>query len=401
MAKHQARNFRFKFLLAMLIGILIGGLCSFAYYHFEIVPRKQQEVEKIRQKYEAELVVQRAQAQRYKNAAKKDNSQETAYQKEVSTTEGKTFEQQLENKGFVGSALIIKNGQIILNKGFGYADANQGRKNGPQTLFQIGSIQKGLTAALLMKLVEQGKVKLSDPVGKYLSGIRTGNQVTLRMMLDMRSGFRLSTLQNQVLSDDGIVRWSIENMQYYPQEYSYQPVNFALLAGVIEKVSGKSYNELVQKEIINKIGLYNTGFMPGLLKEPNRAISYTGSGEKAVYTNPYTQSEVGYNRELGTGNIYATTGDLFKMLNGIDQGQVFKKSNLAKLRDLGDGQYTAGVYNYDTYTMSQGVVGAQAATTAIDNSGKNAVVLMSNNILQGMVLHNYAQPFLETIMKTN
>ncbi|EKQ05904.1 hypothetical protein LCACRF28_2769 [Lacticaseibacillus paracasei] len=46
MAKHQARNFRFKFLLAMLIGILIGGLCSFAYYHFEIVPRKQQEVEK-------------------------------------------------------------------------------------------------------------------------------------------------------------------------------------------------------------------------------------------------------------------------------------------------------------------------------------------------------------------
>lgn len=141
--------------------------------------------------------------------------------------------------------------------------------------------------------------------------------------------------------------------------------------------------------------------MPGLLKEPNRAISYTGSGEKAVYTNPYTQSEVGYNRELGTGNIYATTGDLFKMLNGIDQGQVFKKSNLAKLRDRGDGQYTAGVYNYDTYTMSQGVVGAQAATTAIDNSGKNAVVLMSNNILQGMVLHNYAQPFLETIMKTN
>ena len=399
MAKHQARNFRFKLLLAVLVGILIGVLSSFAYYRFEIVPKEQNDTEKIRKKYEVEIVAQRAQAQRYKNAANRDNLQQNAYQHEVETDEGKTFSQQLENKGFVGAALIIKNGQIILNKGFGYADANKNRENTPNTMFQIGSIQKGLTSALLMKLVEQGKVSLSDPVGKYLSGIRTGSQVTLRMMLDMRSGFRLSKLQDKVLSDEGIVRWSIANLQYYPREYSYQPVNFSLLAGVIEKASGQSYNALIQKEIIDKIGLSNTGFMPGLLKEANRAIGYTGSGSKATYNSPYTQPEVGYNRELGTGNIYATTGDLYKMLNGINQGQVFKKSNLAKLRDLGDGQYTAGVYNYGTYTMGQGVVGAQAATTAIDTTGKYAVVLMSNNILQGMVLHNYAQPFLETIMK--
>ena len=73
----------------------------------------------------------------------------------------------------MGSVLVIKNGQIILNKGFGYVDANQGRKHGQQTLFQIGSIQKGLTAALLMKLAEHGKLKISISVGKYLSGFRT------------------------------------------------------------------------------------------------------------------------------------------------------------------------------------------------------------------------------------
>lgn len=397
MRKHKAHSF--KFILAMLIGIMIGNLFSFTYYRFKLVPQKQQEAEKIRQKYEDELVSQRSQVEHFKNATKKDSSQQTIYQKEVSTNEGQPFEQQLLGKGFVGSALIIKNGQIILNKGFGYADASKDRKNGPQTLFQIGSIQKELTAALLMKLVEQDKVKLSDPVGKYLSGIRTGNQVTLQMMLDMRSGFRRSTLQNKVLSDNGIVKWSIANLQYYPREYSYQPVNFSLLAGIIEKVSGKSYNDLIQKEIINKMGLCNTGFMPGLLTEPNQAISYTGSNEKAIYTNAYTQSKLDYNREFGTGNIYATTGDLYKMLNGINQGEIFKKSNLDKLRDRSDGQYTAGVYNHNNYTMSQGVVGAQAATTAIDTTGKNAIVLMSNNILKGMVLHKYAQIFLKQIIK--
>ncbi|MCT4384170.1 serine hydrolase domain-containing protein [Lacticaseibacillus paracasei] len=398
MRKNQNHIFRFALTLSIIIGIMIGVLFSTTYCYLKIIPRRQQETEKIRQKYEAGHAYQSARTRSFKNSAKKDSSQHTAYQHKVLTNAGEFFKQQLTNKGFVGSALLIKNGDVILNMGFGYSNANRNLKNGPNTVFEIGSIQKGLTAALLMKLVDQGKIKLSDPVAKYLSGIRTGRQVTLQMMLDMRSGFRLSTLQNKVLSDSNIVKWSIANLQYYPQEYSYQPVNFSLLAGVIEKVSGKSYNSLIQKEIINKLGLYNTGFMPDMLKEPNHAIGYMGSNDKAIYTNPYTQYQVGYNRELGTGNMYATPGDLYKMLNGIDQGQVCKKSSLAKLRDRGDGQYTAGVYNYDTYTMSQGGIGGQVATTAIDMTGKNAVVLMSNNILQGMALKKLAQPFFKKIM---
>lgn len=102
MAKHQARNFRFKLLIAVLVGILIGVLSSFAYYRFEIVPKEQNDTEKIRKKYEVEIVAQRAQAQRYKNAANRDNLQQNAYQHEVETDEGKTFSQQLENKGFRG-----------------------------------------------------------------------------------------------------------------------------------------------------------------------------------------------------------------------------------------------------------------------------------------------------------
>ncbi|EGF48692.1 beta-lactamase class C-like penicillin binding protein, partial [Lacticaseibacillus rhamnosus MTCC 5462] len=69
----------------------------------------------------------------------------------------------------------------------------------PTTLFQIGSIQKAITAVAVMQLVEAGKLRLDDPVSKYLSGIQTGDQVTLRMMIDMRSGFALKKYQPAVM----------------------------------------------------------------------------------------------------------------------------------------------------------------------------------------------------------
>ncbi|MFK5281332.1 serine hydrolase domain-containing protein, partial [Lacticaseibacillus paracasei] len=110
------------------------------------------------------------------------------------------------------------------------------------TLFQIGSIQKAVTAVALAQLAASGKLSLDDPVGKYLTGIKTGDQVTLRMMVAMRSGFSLRRYQPTVMDDANIIQWSIANLTYLPQDnYAYQAVNYVLLAGVIEKVAGRSY----------------------------------------------------------------------------------------------------------------------------------------------------------------
>ncbi|MDE3282747.1 beta-lactamase family protein [Lacticaseibacillus casei] len=315
----------------------------------------------------------------------------------IDTSAGKSFKETLTNDKFIGSALIIKQGEIIFNGGVGYADAAAKRVNGPTTLFQIGSIQKAVTAVAVMQLAEEGKLHLDDPVGKYLSGIKTGDQVTLRMMIDMRSGFALKKYQPSVMDDAGIIRWAIGNMTYLPQRnYAYQAVNYQLLAGVVEKVAGRSYEQQIRKTIIDRLGLRHTGFLPGMLTDTNRSLTYTGP-----VTNPYQTSigepELWYNRELGTGNMYTTVADLYRLLRGIDDGKVLPLSALKTLRNRDDGVYTAGIYNHSDFYSTNGTVAGQMASTAISHDGKDAVILLSNYNSHALNLHDEAVRLFQTL----
>lgn len=315
----------------------------------------------------------------------------------VKTKAGQSFSEALTNDKFIGSALVIQHGKVIFNGGVGYADQASQRLNGPTTLFQIGSIQKAITAVAVMQLVEAGKLRLDDPVSKYLSGIQTGDQVTLRMMIDMRSGFALKKYQPAVMGDMDIIRWAIANMTYLPQQnYAYQPVNYLLLAGVIEKVAGRSYEQQVKNDIIERLKLKHTGFLPAMLTDSNRSLTYTGP-----VTNPYQtfigEPELWYNRELGTGNMYTTTGDLYRLLRGIDSGKVITLSALKTLRNRDDGVYTAGIYNHQDFYSTHGVVAGQMASTAISHDGQNAIILLSNYNSHALNLHDLAVKLFQTL----
>ncbi|KMO52516.1 beta-lactamase, partial [Lacticaseibacillus rhamnosus] len=228
-------------LLGLVIGVIAGIAIYGSYDYLYVRPQIAAKEERARRQYETELNRHRAIEQRLQNQAKADTGTTNKLMQPVDSPDAKPLLAKLQAAHFSGTVLMMRKGKVILNTGLGYADVDSGRLNGPETLYQIGSIQKGLTAVLLMKLVEQGKVRLSDPIGHYFTGIRTGKKVTLRMMLDMRSGLTLPRAQPAKLSDAGIVRWSIANLNYETPRYDYQPVNFVLLAGVIEKVTGRLY----------------------------------------------------------------------------------------------------------------------------------------------------------------
>ncbi|KRM73108.1 serine-type D-Ala-D-Ala carboxypeptidase [Lacticaseibacillus brantae DSM 23927] len=368
----------------MVIGLLLGVVVSFAGYKLIISPRNAQQAEQQQRRYEAMLTSQRAEDQRLLNqGAQKLKSNNSAFTKTALSTAENDHAQEMLNQltqnHYLGTVLVVKNGQVILNQGVGDADAIAGRKNGPNTLFQIGSVQKSVTAALIMKLVDEGKLKLSDPIGKYLSGIKTGNKVTIRMMLNMRSGLAMNTKQDKTLSDRAIVDYAISHLVYVPEgKQNYQPVNYVLLAGVIEKVTGNLYSTEVQNEIVRPLKLIHTGFMPGLLKESNRAIGYSGP-----VNNPYVSQvkwpDVMWNRELGTGNIYATAGDLFQMEQGIVQGRVASMSAITESRNLTNGEYAGGVYNFGNYFLTHGILGGHEATVVMRHDGNTGVVLLGNH----------------------
>lgn len=382
-------------ILGLFAGLIVGVAIYGSYDYFYIRPQTEAKEERARRKYETELNRHRAIEQRLQNATRQATRTTDRLMQQVIPAEAQPFLKKLEADHFSGTVLMMRKGKVILNTGLGYADAESGRLNGPESLYQIGSIQKGLTAVLLMKLVEQGKVHLTDPISRYLPGIRTGKQVTLRMMLDMRSGFSLKRTQPTQLSDAGIVRWSIANLNYGARQYAYEPVNFVLLAGVIEKVTGHLYADLIQQEIFKKLKLTHSGFMPELYREPNQSFGYNGP-KADPYSRRYIEPSLNYNRELGTGNIYTSAGDLYQIMAAINQGKIIRRSSVATLRDLNQGQYTAGVYNFGDYTLTHGVVAAQSAATIMDNSGQNAVVLLANT---DQVTRDLAQTLYHDMIK--
>src|SRR6476646_8120214 len=89
---------------------------------------------------------------------------------------------------FNGSALVAKNGVILLNKGYGYRDAESKTPNDEETIFQLGSITKQFTSAVILKLQEEKKLSVSDKLSKYFPGYPKGDSITLRQLLTHTSG---------------------------------------------------------------------------------------------------------------------------------------------------------------------------------------------------------------------
>ena len=112
----------------------------------------------------------------------------------------------LNQKGFSGSLLVVKNGKTVYQTSRGYSNFGNGLSNEKNTAYEIDSVQKTLTAALVMKEVQKGKLSLTDKLSKFYPSIPGSNKITIRQMLDMTSGLVLSEVgPDQILPDSGII----------------------------------------------------------------------------------------------------------------------------------------------------------------------------------------------------
>lgn len=288
---------------------------------------------------------------------------------------------------FTGTALFYRNGHVIYQQGYGYANYNQKIKNNAKTMYQWASVQKSVTAVLLMYQVQQGKVSLDDKLAQYYPNIAGGKQVTLRQMLDMRSGLWLAKPQTFYSANDkDIVNYAVENTQFVAaslNKWNYQAVNFLLLAGIIEQVSGRTYAQEANRVIFKPLHLKNTGFMPSP-DTTHWATSYRNTGVHYYsYSRPETITKPTYNRELGTGNLYSTAGDLLHIQQAVIHGKIISKTALAQLRDATGGHYRGGIYNYADHVYARGCISGYENVFCLDKTGNTGVVLMGNRYFYG------------------
>lgn len=181
----------------------------------------------------------------------------TAAQKDMANQ----IDQLLTKRNFSGSILVVNNGRIILDKGYGLANLEDKTANEPDTVFRLGSITKQFTAAAILLLEERGALTVDDPLSRYIPDYPNGDKITIHNLLTHTSGIP-EYLQYVDQSDDYpytpaelIDLFKHEPLSFNPGEkFTYSNSNYILLGYIIEQVSQMTYEEFMKENIFKPLG---------------------------------------------------------------------------------------------------------------------------------------------------
>ena len=288
---------------------------------------------------------------------------------------------------YVGVAQIYYDHHLVASWQSGYANRQSNQLNTAATGYEINSLQKGMTGTLLMNQVALGKVNLSDRLSQFYPNVPHSDQITLRQMLNMTSGLSTPRGYNdqRVQSDQEVIQNAIAKTRFIVKQYnewSYQPINYILLAGITEKVSGKSYAELFKTQIIDKLKLKHTHFSYELPTNYLHATGYnftTKASPQTAYAQPLGVVTAQKHSELGTGQVYMTAADLYHVESGMLDGTLMTTAARNELFVDGSQSHYGGYYNYATYKGVNGAGSGFQSRVHISPDGKNAMVLLTNH----------------------
>lgn len=305
----------------------------------------------------------------------------------------KDADNQLKQAHYIGTALIVHNNKIILQKGYGYADAKTKRVNDAKTLFQIASVQKGLTATLVMKEIEAGKLSFDTKLSQFYPNVANSDRITISDFITMTSGLSQHIQPVTFESEADNIDFSADHAVVIGEPgvgygWSYQAVNYRLLAGILMKVTHKTYTELFEQMFDRHYHL-NAVQYDMFKTSANRAIGYDDS-----YDKPYSDDDVAYHRETGTGNVAMTTGNLYRYYYLMINKKLIDSPAQLWRTKLGES-YAAGMYHFPKYMTAHGILPGYEPTVILSKNGQNAVVLLSNQYYKS---HSF-QPLAKKIFK--
>ncbi len=186
---------------------------------------------------------------------------------------------------FMGSVLLARDNEIIFNKGFGSANLEWDIPNTPTTKFRIGSMTKQFTAASILLLEERGKLKIDDPIKIYLSDTpEAWDKITIFNLLTHSSGIPNFTnfpgyLKEQLFShtpEEIVDIFRDKPLEFEPGEkVVYSNSGYILLGYLLEKVSGETYQDFIQKNILDTLGMKDSGYDSNTAIIPRRAAGYS------------------------------------------------------------------------------------------------------------------------------
>lgn len=323
-------------------------------------------------------------AERSQETAKK---QAAAAKQQTASPTTRYVTKVLAKHHFVGSALVVKNDHIVYRRAFGYADQSRLEKNTVNSQYQILSIQKSLTATLFMTLVDAHKVSLNTRLSRFYPTIKGAKQIRMRNLLDMTSGLTLNGVGSpKKLSEKQVVRYDVKQLRSTPKnrgKWAYQPVNFVLLSGIMMRLTHTSYATLFNHTLTKPLQLKHTGFVQNWNRSPFKTTGYRYHSTKQIapdYNKVYQETGASMANELGTGQVYMTAWDLFKVEHKILRGDVIPVRAVRELHQSGSAStYGGGVYNQANGIRPHGVGYGFESSALLTRNGKSGVILLTND----------------------
>ncbi|MEY8020575.1 serine hydrolase domain-containing protein [Muriicola sp. SD30] len=255
---------------------------------------------------------------------------------------------------FSGCILIAKEGTTLYSGCFGKSNLSFDVPNKLQTKFRIGSVSKQFTAAAILILEQQGKLKTSDMLSRFFPEIPKAEKISLEHLLTHQSGitdiynipdFNALSSRNTTISDIAGMVLSAE-LEFEPgTRYQYSNGGYAVLAEIIERTSEMSYQEFLKKHLFDPLEMKNTGHAKGNAVVPNLAVGYDALGYSDLKITPYLAPEI----LKGGGSLYSTVEDIQLWINSINEKSLLEVSSYNKfLKDYGNN-YGLGISVYTSY----------------------------------------------------
>jgi len=250
------------------------------------------------------------------------------------------------NKG-MGSIAISKNGNLEYCHSTGYKLLNKQRADtaDAKTKYRTGSITKMITAVLIFQMIEEGKLSLQSTLDNYFPGIPNAHLITIENLLRHQSGLhnfptekfgRSAKTHEEMLS---IIK-SRHGKSLPGLKFDYNNTNYLLLGFIIEKISGKPYETVVNENIISKTGLTNIYCGHKTSIENNECYSY--KFEKRWKQSPVTDLSI----PGASGNIVATPVSLTGFMDALFSGKLISLTSLAQMESMKDGGYGMGMMQF-------------------------------------------------------
>lgn len=271
------------------------------------------------------------------------------------------------------SILMTRHGKPLLEVCVGMSNIETGSKITPETRFPIGSISKHFISAALLRLQEEGKLQLTNPISLYFPSFPRGEKIKVRQLLDHSSGIYNYTSRSDFSQKCRSSAAGSEILRYISEwpfgdfpgrRFEYSNSNYYLAGLIVEKVAGQSLATHLQKRFFQPLGMEHTTLGDGDVVIPQMASAYTGNDKKVKRCETWNMNWAG-----GAGGIVSTPRDMNLWMEALHEGSVLKPESILEMVRVETNAYSSFTKSAEGYACGLLVEKGRGGKTFISHTG--------------------------------